>query len=173
MKLRGRPVLICSTRVMTHNRERKWTFCVFQLNFKEFDTFDGGNGDGTASDIEVEINANGKLIGFVTSGLDFNQIYQDGTDGCPAGGCAAIKGRFTKYNADLSQKVWEQRFNNFPGGKYQYAGLTAASEPLIYTECFGITRVHDSMGTHIGYTASCGQGIENCEESLSTVIWFN
>ena len=105
--------------------------------------------------------------------MDFNQIYQDGTDGCPAEGCAAIKGRFTKYSADLSQKMWQKRFNNFPGGKYQYAGLTATSEPLIYTECFGITKVHDTFGTHVGYTAACGQGIEGCNYQMSQVIEFD
>ena len=119
-------------------------------------------GDGTASDIEVEINAAGQVASFVTTGLDFNQIYQDGTDGCPSKGCASIKGRFTKYSSDLSKKEWETPFNNFPGGKYQFAGLTEASEAIIYTECFGITKVRDTSGSHVGYIASCGQGIEGC-----------
>ena len=106
----------------------------------------------------------------MTSGLDFNQIYQDGTDGCPATGCAAIQGRFTKYNAALTQKVWERRFNNMPGGKYQFAGLTAGSEAVIYTECFGITKIHDNAGSHVGYTASCGQGIEGCDAPVTQVL---
>ena len=113
------------------------------------------------------------MSGFVTTGLDFNQIYQDGTDGCSSNGCAAIKGRFTKYNAALTQKVWENRFNNFPGGKYQFTGLTAASEAIIYTECFGIAKILDTSGAHVGYTASCGQGIEGCNAGTSQVIQFN
>ena len=134
-------------------------------------------GDGTASDIEVEMDASGVVVGFVTSGLDFRQVHTDGTDGCPTtqvgetlAGCPGIKGRLTKYSADLTTKTWEQRFNNFPGGKYQYAGLTATSEALIFTECFGLAKVHDSANIHVGYLASCGQGIEGCDAPVSQVI---
>ena len=34
---------------------------------------------------------------------------------------------------------------------------------MVYTECFGIQKVKDAGGSHVGYVAACGSGIEdNC-----------
>ena len=34
---------------------------------------------------------------------------------------------------------------------------------MVYTECFGIQKVKDAGGNHVGYVAACGSGIEdNC-----------
>ena len=115
-------------------------------------------------------NKNGKVQGFVTVGLEHTKIHQDGTDGCPAKGCTKINGRFTKYSADLSEKVWETKFGNFPGGQYQYEGLSTAPEALVYTECFGLTKVFDTSKKHVGYIGACGQGIEGCNAPMTQVI---
>ena len=91
----------------------------------------------------------------------------------PLTGCDRIFGRFTKYSVDLSEKVWETIFGNYPGGQYQYTGLTAAPEGLVYTECWGITKVFDINGNHVGYQNGCGMGIEGCNVPMSQSIINN
>ena len=42
----------------------------------------GFTDDGTASDVEVSFDANGNVDGFVTTGLRFYNIQQDGDQSC-------------------------------------------------------------------------------------------
>ena len=121
-------------------------------------------------DVEVQYNQNGEVEGFVTTGHYYTQVHQDGTDGCPAEGCTKIEGCFTMYSADLSEIVWQTRYGNFPGGQYQYEGLSPGPEALIYTECFGMTKMFDSSKNHVGYLAACGQGIEGCDVPMNQVV---
>merc|ERR1712130_357444 len=114
-----------------------------ELAYKVFDNFAEGenNGDGTANDVEVELDSNGNVAGFVTNGLDFHPVNKDNGVACGDDGCMRIRGVFTKFKADLSVKVWQTRFNtgDWAGGKYQFANQAASQyESLVYTECFSI-----------------------------------
>ena len=49
-----------------------------------------------------------------------------------------------QYSADLGSEVWKTTFNTgeWTGGRYQYSNLnTVAPKSLVYTECFGMTKV--------------------------------
>merc|ERR1712037_110016 len=123
-------------------------------------------GDGTANDVEVEFNDAGtRVTGYVTTGLRVTKIQNDNGVSCAAqeDGCSVIKGVFTKYNAALTSMVWRQAFNTgeWPGGAAQFSSVSATPyESLVYTECWGLTKVLSTSGSHVGYAAACGSGVE-------------
>ncbi|CBY23664.1 unnamed protein product [Oikopleura dioica] len=127
-------------------------------------------GDGTANDVEVQFNDAGTSVtGFVTTGLRVTKIQNDNGVSCAAqeDGCSVIKGVFTKYNAGLTKMIWRQAFNTgvWPGGAAQFSSVSATPyESLVYTECWGLTKVLSTAGGHVGYAAACGSGVEpGCE----------
>ncbi|CBY12478.1 unnamed protein product [Oikopleura dioica] len=120
-------------------------------------------GDGTANDIEVVLDGNNDVEGFVVTGLRDKFITTDGGETCTGDGCKVIDGFFSKYKPDLSGKLWDTLIptGTWPGGINQFAGLTASAfESLVYTECWGMDKVTDTNGAHVGYVAACGTGIE-------------
>ena len=130
------------------------------LQFADIDNA-AANGVGTANDIEV-VKEGDRVLGFVTTGLDFSAID------CPDGGenCSRIGGAISKFTADLnSEPIWNTRFNNFAGGVDAYASVTDEDlgEALILTECWGLMQ-YDGL-----FIASCGQGIEGCASFTGSV----
>ena len=84
-----------------------------------------------------------------------------------------IRGTVTKYSPDLSQKIWRQEFNtgDYPGGKYQFTGAVPSFKSLIYTECWGLSKVLNPEKNLIGWIAGCGSGVEpGCDHHSVPVI---
>ena len=108
----------------------------------------------------------GNVEGFVTTGLRFFNIMNDNGVSCAnqneGAGCGVINGSFTKYKPDLSGKIWTSDFNtgSWPGGDNGFAGATGNYDSLVYTECWGMSKVFDGNRNHIGYIAGCGSGVE-------------
>lgn len=140
------------------------------INYRDIDnTWSAGL--GTSNDVEVDINKNGVVTGFITTGLDFRPMdcppSREGNDD----GCERIGGHISKISPDLSSIVWNTRFNNFDGGIGSFSGLTAASlgDAVVLTECWGIQRALDAQGNGVGWISACGQGIEHCDKFSGAV----
>jgi len=93
-----------------------------------------------------------------------------GEGGCTLNaGCGTIFGHTSMIKSDLSGFDWSRTFNDFTGGKGEYAGLTPFSHAVVLTECWGLTASVDANGNGNGFTAACGQGIEGCGEYLTGI----
>ena len=78
---------------------------------------------------------------------------------------------YDRNNVLVSTTAW----NNFPGGKYQFAGLTSGLKSVIKTECWGLGKTTDASGKHDGYAVACGTGIEpgSCTDENYTTATQN
>merc|ERR1712123_11618 len=103
------------------------------------------------------------VTGFGVTGLDSTYVVPQGTGGCTkSSGCGTIFGHTSMLSADASKVEWKKTFNNFKGGKVEYAGLEPFSDAVVLTECWGLTTTVDAQGEPTGLAAACGQGIEGC-----------
>ena len=77
--------------------------------------------------IEPAFDANGKVNGFVTHGIQQFLHQNDGGGPCDIG-CKELAGHFTKWKPDFSGKLWTTKFNTgeWPGGKYQMENVQIA-----------------------------------------------
>ena len=124
--------------------------------------------DGNASDVEVDFDDSGAVVGFVTTGYRITLVSNDNGVPCihaEEGECGVFHGFFAKYDKNLDQRLWRTTFNtgDWPGGAGQFKDLEASAyKSLVYTECRGMTKVTGPDG-HVGYAAACGSGIEGCD----------
>ena len=91
-------------------------------------------GDGSVMGVEPAFDANGKVDGFVTHGIQEFLHQNDGGGPCNVGdGCKELAGHFTKWKPDFSGKIWTTKFNTgeWPGGKYQMANAQIAPKVLL------------------------------------------
>ena len=101
------------------------------------------NEHGEATDITVQTDAEGALIGFAITGHK----------GLNGGG---IDGSVTHLDAEGTIQ-WATLVGNPAGGTGEFEGLGAGNPKLIYDECWGIQSTASG-----GVVLACGTGIEGC-----------
>ena len=124
------------------------------------DRFQQTNSNDKNQDIEVEMDTNGNVTGFVVAGLSkgLDTTSKTPTNTCTtARPCSTWEGYILKLSPDLKNEVWRQQFLSFPGGVGKYSNLPIYGGSVVYTECFSIAKIPG------GYVTACGQGMEREE----------